>query len=283
MNRLIVCSLLLFGWPALAANGHQGDDPKWCRVCHRSSVFSTKGMGQSVHADLTCQDCHSGYHFNPHEPVEEASGDEVDAVRVYGSKAPAALASCHECHDIGDGPGAVAHGHSRKADAAAMPYCLDCHGDPHVIPVSSTLTKTERRQTTNAACIGCHQDEARMKKVGLSTKAVRTYEHSMHFRKLTLGSLQAPGCADCHGGHEQRDLRTAPVTACKSCHEAAAPAFATLASHRPFTAEGRPVGYFTERFFAWLTFITILFLLGHIALDLLASLRAWLRSGHQEN
>jgi hypothetical protein len=272
------------------------DDPKWCRTCHDEPVFGMEGFGRSVHADLSCQDCHEGYTFNPHEKVEAVDLDEYKVYVERGSRAPVALAACLNCHDeVTETPGYVPHrmggpkaegeepaeGVAEAAIEKGLPYCLDCHGDPHLIPKYELLEPHARRQMHNEHCISCHGNEEKMSARDYATTPVETYEHSMHGRKLALGSDTAPGCPDCHGSHDRMDLHVPTIAAerCSKCHEGVDAKFATLVSHRPVDKAKRPIAFYTQRFFGWLTFLTILFLVTHVLLDLNATIREGMRGG----
>lgn len=293
-TMLVVCQIAVVvavAAPARAAD----DDPKWCRACHGEPVFSKEAFGASAHGDLTCRDCHEGFHFDPHEAVEAPDEDELKPFLPYAKKAPGALAACTGCHDeVTDTPGVVPHAmggaHAEGAaegdgDAAAkgLPYCLDCHGDPHAIPKPKSQSAREKRLAFNERCIACHGNEERMSARDYHTLPVETYETTVHARKLDLGSEKAPGCLDCHGSHKRRDLRDEAVVVetCGKCHEGVTTTFAHLVSHRPVDPTSRPTAFWTQRFFGWLTFLTILFLLLHVALDLNASLREGRKGGKE--
>ena len=126
---------------------------------------------------------------------------------------------------------------------------------------------------SNARCEKCHGDEKRMEGKTYGTEPVRTYPHSVHGRKLDLGSSAVPGCVDCHGGHTLADLKNDGAKLCGKCHEGATADFVTVGDHRPFTREARPVSYFTLKFFGWLTFLTIFALCIHVLLDVGRSLK----------
>ena len=258
----LVLGALLAHPMAVAASGaaDDTDNPKWCRACHDTETHSAARMGASVHAELTCRDCHAGYHFNPHEAVHEDEDSKP-------------IAACLECHsDVTDDNDRVAHG--KGTEGAVTPFCLDCHGDPHGIQPIDSHGPIERRLAMNERCTTCHGSDDRMAAAGLNTHPVHGYEESMHSRKLLLGSERAPGCVDCHGGHEQTELPGGLVAKCKTCHESANAAFASLAGHAPISPSARPVAYYTQKFFAWLTFLTILLLAILVMLDLAASIRA---------
>jgi hypothetical protein len=277
-------------------------DAKWCRLCHAGARYGAEAWEASAHARQTCADCHRGYHFNPHRPVQldlavlgpapplDAAGRLAAPVPVAAAlgAAPAvrdrvALDACGTaCHkELTEKAGPMRHGHGRGEDGedagAREPTCLDCHGEPHSIRAVAKLAVTERRQHVNERCVACHGDAARMGEAGLTTEPVASYEHSIHARKLHLGSARAPGCADCHGSHHTIDLKTLGVATCAECHPGAGESFVKLAAHEPLKPEVSPIGYYTQKFFAWLTFGTILLLCVHVLLDLLATVRAALR------
>ena len=203
-----------------------------------------------------------------------------------------AIAACFECHDdleprlvpgkrFHRAPGAR-RGAVRASIEKLQPYCRDCHGDPHAIVAAETLSPRERRLRMNRRCLGCHSDSARMKRAGIAAPVAVSYEDSMHARMLALGSEAAPGCVDCHGAHALGALDAAAMAArCAVCHEGAGADFATLVSHAPVSQ--RPASYYTQKLFAWLTFVTILLLAGHILLDLGSTVVRGLRGeGGQE-
>ena len=287
IHWILVISLALGSWalsrPAHAATG-DSDDPKWCRTCHPDAQFSAAQFKRSAHKEQTCRDCHQGFQFNPHDPVEEASSDDIDAMKKRGVKNPVAMAACMDCHDApSDVPGVFPHGKKNDGKRAGLPYCLDCHGDPHEIALMKSQTPMERRLAMNKRCVNCHGDPKRMAPFRKSVDIVTAYEHTMHAIQLDLGSPTAPGCADCHRAHPPKDAKqTAALAAgpCIKCHIGADPDFRGLANHKPTTRADRPVSYFTIKFFAWLTFLTILGLSLHVLLDALNVLRRARKGPH---
>ncbi len=249
-------------------------DPRWCRLCHQAARFERSAWSQTAHHEQTCQDCHSGYHFNPHIPVELPPGATSDDEGSTSQKRrEAARTRCGECHAEDLPADGVTHGRSEGEPKGVHPLCHDCHGDPHEIVAAASLAPAERRRLMNGRCATCHGDEERMKEAELTTHSVEGYAHSVHARLLDLGSANTPGCVDCHDSHATRDMKTEGVKTCGECHEYASEAFVGLADHRPYTMEERPVSFFTLKFFAWLTFLTILFLCIHVLLDVMATVR----------
>ena len=271
LSGALLAGLMFLAAPSAEA-ADNANDPKWCRACHNEPVFSADQMGKSVHADLTCRDCHQTFHFNPHEPVKAADESDYEGVLPFKPADPVALAACSECHyEVAEEAGKLPHG--KNPDDPNRPYCLQCHGNPHVIVSAAKMSPIERREAMNARCEKCHGDAELMAKSGLTTEPVESYEESIHSKKLELGSEKAPGCADCHGGHKQTDWKTAGTEACGKCHEGANESFVSLGSHLPVAKDVRPVAYYTQKVFAWLTFITIFLLAFHVLLDLNATIR----------
>ena len=306
---LLAC---LLAAPAQADMPRNPEDPAWCRVCHREAVFLAEPVSPWAHAEVSCRECHQNYQFDPHEAVSDAKGDAAEALQARGVDKPGAMASCFDCHDAvdADSPASLPHGKDKVGLGKGLPFCLDCHGNPHTIRLESELPALERRRAMNRRCATCHANATRMAAgvtgtdspgdrhhppeladgKGLqagghgsrgaadgpaTTGLMSGYQDTVHGRKLRLGSAKAPGCVDCHGGHETwvPSESTGPGP-CKSCHKDAGPTFTSLAIHKPLTLEARPVGYWTLKFFAWLTFLTILALAVHVLLDVMATLRA---------
>lgn len=293
---LAVLSLaaLWFSAPLLAAP-QDADDPKWCRACHQEPELSAKTFRAGAHAKQTCRDCHTGFQFNPHEPVKNASSKQIDALKEIGFNQPVALAACISCHDDStDSVGMMDHAKlkegakaltAKEAKEKGLPYCLDCHGSVHEIALAKDQSPVVRRRAMNERCVKCHGDEKKMKPFDRSALMPKEYEHTMHARKLELGSADAPGCMDCHPSHKKARAKAEKAgSPCAECHKGVAAEFKVLANHKPVDRETRPVSYWTQKFFAWLTFLTILALSLHVLLDLLGVIRrSWSRRGKPEH
>lgn len=254
-------------------------DTRWCRLCHDATHLEPAVWAKTAHNEQVCRDCHEGYHFNPHLPVE--LGPEAGTTNEGATpekRRAAAWTRCQPCHDEDVPVAGVHHGKAAAGDPGA-PTCRDCHGEPHEIQRAEALAPPERRREMNERCAACHASADRLAKTGKKPSElpdpglVPAYEHSVHGRKLDLASARAPGCVDCHGGHDQTDLQKEGAKVCGECHSSATADFVTLGDHRPFSREARPVSYFTLKFFGWLTFLTIFALSLHVLLDVFRSVR----------
>ena len=259
-----------YSWPA--------DDVETCRGCHDQEKLSAAQFGKSVHKDIQCVDCHAG--FTVPDGTENPPG--------HGKSKSEALNSCSNCHADSLGKtDLIVHAGQATSPNSGLPFCLDCHGDPHMLKAMSSQMPTERREAMSERCLVCHDDGGeKVSFPALQVGAVKeirkgriaeTFEHSVHGRKLHLGSDKAPGCADCHGGHVQNNLKTDRIQVCTQCHQGVTTSFGTLVDHEPYTWDKKPVSFVTIKFFALLTFLTIFGLCLHVGLDLFATLRRRLK------
>lgn len=178
------------------------------------AVETLKG---SVHAELDCTDCHS---------KNEGSEDK----RISGDL------QCRGCHDKAEKVyDESAHGRARNAgDPAAR--CQDCHGAHDVYAVDDARSRTSKRRLA-ATCSKCHDSPLFQSALGkVEPNRVRHYYESIHGQLLVKkGTVVAPSCVDCHGGHEvaKRDDPASRVhprnisATCGSCHEGITRKYAT--------------------------------------------------------
>lgn len=299
-----------------------GEANRSCLDCHAAAKPGEPGVspadfGRSVHGELACTDCHSGYEVpGPHElaplPAAEAArvapyrqalrprrgGDGRVAAPPPGgalemqpvSSAPPAWLACEGCHsEAAEAVRASAHGRwLAERRPVAGPTCADCHGDPHAIARSAAPGSPEARARSRR-CEGCHDDPRFTEAAGLKAGVGVSYRDSIHGRLVAVGSQRAPACADCHGAHAVRpkDDPASPVAApnkartCARCHEGASDTFAAAVSHRPLFVSESPVPHFLHVMFSWLTVLVMLFFAFHVLVDLVYELRQRLaRRGH---
>lgn len=288
---LLAVGVLALPQPLWAEAGGVGDQEA-CRVCHAEPQFSQRSLANSAHRKENCRACHMGYQLDAAVLVEEAAGPAVDALAQAGFHQPVALAACVSCHDDATAAAAIFE-HARPApgkpplDAKTareqgLPYCLECHGDAHAIAKYTGGPAVQRRRAMSERCIACHTDDKVMARFGRSAQSVHEYQHTLHARKLELGSTTAPSCIDCHPAHKKaKDKALAAGTVCAACHQGVGRGFEKLANHQPIDAASRPVSYWTIKFFAWLTFLTIFGLGSHVLLDVAGVIRrSWKRRVH---
>lgn len=209
---------LLPGLPARAAAITNSD----CLACHDDAALKRTVAGKtqslqvtendlkkSVHASLSCTDCHGGIKELPHA-------------------AKLAPPQCGTCHDeVSKAYAASIHGVSRSMGASGAATCWDCHGTHRIIPVKQGDSPVFKLNLPGT-CARCHSNpgltsEYRMK----VPEAAAHYMESIHGRALLkLGLIVAPSCNDCHGVHNIRRSvdRDSPInhahvaTTCGKCH-----------------------------------------------------------------
>ncbi len=221
----------------------------------------------SVHAQLGCESCHTGYSF-PHQAV--AAQDLFDYRK-------AAMDMCQKCH-----PNQVAALQSSvHAGLQGMGItCQDCHGS-HAIQPAQTASL---RSTTLALCTSCHQNQALMQKYGLSSSVVTTYLKDFHGRTSLLQAedgqkawINEAVCIDCHGVHtilsidspNSQVVRDNLTATCQKCHQSATPNFPSgwMAHYAP-SASRTPVVFLARTFYWIMIPFTVLGLVIHIGLDI---------------
>lgn len=273
-------SLLLVAQPALAMpNGG-------CMICHGSLGFPDASFQESVHAEVTCAECHRAFADNPHgraeiPPPSREWLQAVVAVESNGSDASAWVA-CADCHEeVVDAMARSAHLRpALENESADGAFCGDCHGAPHEMAATPTNAE-ENLAFVTASCEACHVDEALIERYDLQPDVVFTFEESLHGRAARLGMENAPSCVDCHDAHAVRDGadEDSPVhlanraEVCGTCHDGANENFASVFSHQRITPSTRALEYWVSFFFVSLTLLVILGMLAHIALDAWANFR----------
>ena len=164
----------------------------------------------SVHADLSCTDCHGDIKDLPHS-------------------ARLASVDCSGCHskaaaDFKKSRHVVVHG---KGPSGNTPRCADCHG-AHAIPKSSVSTSPVYFRNLAATCTRCHGSKEGADRSGIPIPgAARMYEKSVHNRAIVEKGLnKSANCVDCHGAHDLKDrldpaspiFRTNIPATCGKCH-----------------------------------------------------------------
>ena len=171
-----------------------------------------ESLKQSVHAKLDCADCHT--------PREGASPEET-----YKG-----VVQCRGCHEKSEAVyDESVHGKSRLAGKDGAARCQDCHGAHNVFPAKDSRSLVNKRRLPNT-CARCHDNPIFADKMGpeADPRAARHYAESIHGAKLLeKGTVVAPSCVDCHGGHDIAAIKDPKskvsaaniVGTCGDCHE----------------------------------------------------------------
>jgi len=164
----------------------------------------------SVHADVSCTDCHADIKDLPH-PARlrrvDCSGCHSEVVATYAKSR----------HVVAADRKPVVNG----------PTCADCHG-AHAVPKRALSSSPVYYRNLAATCTRCHGNTAVMEKrnVGIPG-AARMYDKSVHHRAIVEKGLnKSATCADCHGAHDMKgrsdtsssiNRKNLPAT-CGKCH-----------------------------------------------------------------
>ena len=194
--------------------------PATCDPCHVSEqqLWEQGTHGKAVaKKDLqapTCGHCHRDYH----ETVATTSA----LSSVYRLAISKTCATCHA------DPAVLANHTTLKADAvetylktihgegihrSGIPgsaTCADCHGPHRNLNHLDAASSTSARNTV-PTCGACHVNDA------------TSYTASIHCVQLFAGAPTAPGCADCHPGHETirtntEEFQLDSIKKCGACH-----------------------------------------------------------------
>jgi predicted CXXCH cytochrome family protein len=181
---------------AVAGGRTVAGEKQYCLGCHNHNIsmvmknsetallkVDMKELDTSVHAKLSCFDCHFGFSSTEHPKRNFKS------VREFSL---ASADTCRRCHfDKYSKTLDSIHYSMLSQGNLNAPVCTDCHGS-HAV----THSKTAKIQITHT-CEKCHGD------------IYRIYAKSVHGKALlNNGNGDVPICSDCHSAHSIQDPRT---------------------------------------------------------------------------
>ncbi len=187
------------------------NEEQYCMKCHGRPLSLKLGssgslpltvdidrLRESVHAKLSCSDCHFGFSSEEHPERQ---------FRTARDFALASSESCRRCHfDKYTKTLESIHYTLLRQGRLDAPVCTDCHG-------SHDISRTGKERSASAKrCQRCHQKE------------YRVYAASVHGNALFNEHNQdVPVCADCHTAHDIQDpctmdYRERIPEMCSNCH-----------------------------------------------------------------
>ncbi|MBI2186596.1 MAG: hypothetical protein HYU37_05655 [Acidobacteria bacterium] len=202
--------------PSVSAQQPEPPSNDTCQTCHaepsmtradgRPVVVPPDRFASSIHATLSCVDCHT------------------DLAKTTDFPHPERLApvSCAACHDE-PAAGLARSVHGMLSGAAAL-QCTSCHGPPHEIRPSSDFQSRTHKLQIAETCAQCHS--------GLAGPGARRgpavapmFADSIHAVALERTTV-APTCTDCHRSHDilRKTDAKSPVhppnipATCGTCH-----------------------------------------------------------------
>jgi len=169
----------------------QADENQACLECHDQAISRAVGppgelLKRSVHADLSCDVCHTG--------IDPAAVD-VTADRPHGNLQPV---NCGDCHEEA---AEVYQKHGRLAVGTDpdIPKCWDCHGY-HDVLRSSDPQSHVHPVNLPGQCLRCHTDLNMLARHEvLHAAPLKVYESSVHSKATAeKGIYFSASCNDCH-------------------------------------------------------------------------------------
>jgi hypothetical protein len=190
-----------------------------CLACHANDV-----LAGSVHAALSCTDCHQVTLARTASPAELPHPKKLPP--------PNCTEKCHQenkAQEPGESPVYYpdsVHGQAYlKRGSTDVAKCWDCHGK-HNIRAKDDPASTVNRRNIPLMCSTCHENQAVVVKYHIHAETpYQEYRQSVHGRALFEKGLLtfAAVCTDCHGVHNipgvgQPHLMAKQPATCGKCH-----------------------------------------------------------------
>lgn len=198
------------------------------------SIFvDEKIRKSSVHADLSCTDCH-----------EDLTEEHPDADKP---PKPVNCATCHE--DQAKLYAASIHGFSNQGGPSGAASCTSCHGTHDMLSAANHNSPTYKLNLSKT-CGKCHNNSEITARFEMASDIASHYDDSIHGRGLTeMGLIVAPSCNDCHGTHDIMRSVDAPspvnrvnvAKTCGKCHVGIEEVY-NQSIHGQLLAKGDPRG-----------------------------------------
>ncbi len=262
-------------WPKGTRAAFEGAFRRACATCHPDEHARTlDGVHEALFVTGAasapgCFDCHGSHSVGKAAVSRAAISD-----------------TCSGCHwEVAELYHASVHGKALyERESQDAPVCTDCHrshdiADPRV---------ASWRIRSPELCAGCHTDETKMSRYGLSTDVLRSYVADFHGMSASLSGARtgktvkredlAAVCIDCHGVHDIKKvtdpdspvLRANLAATCRKCHPGASDAFpAAWLSHYTPSWERAPMVKAVNVFYQW---FFIPFMIGGLLLQILLHL-----------
>jgi cytochrome b subunit of formate dehydrogenase/nitrate/TMAO reductase-like tetraheme cytochrome c subunit len=247
------------------------NQPKTCGGCHGGAIL--ENYKKSIHGQMllegkeggpTCSSCHGSHGILP-----------ADIKRSPQFKRQV-LESCGGCHkEVFNVYKESVHGTAfLKGNITESATCADCHSTHEILPPSnpaSTVYPTKIKDE----CAACHADARLIRRFGLPSDVVQTYERSYHGRAIGRGDTQVANCASCHHYHDifaMKDPRSSVnpqnlAKTCGGCHPGAGPNFIAGKIHVTDAYESNPWARFISEMYVWMIVLIIGGMVIHNAFD----------------
>lgn len=255
-----------------------------CLSCHKDGKIPHKnfkgeeelitGYQNSVHYTAlkngnfdapTCYQCH-GAHEMESADNPESKINKKNIAKTCGQS------SCH-VNQLSEYTGSIHEAGVSKGNPDA-PTCNNCHGN-HGILTKNIDNKLEKSRELVNLCSNCHNKVELVERNELPVVG-ETYSESFHGLAVRGGGKEAANCESCHGNHNIRpstdslssvSRKNLPQT-CGKCHPGATEVLFTKKIHLTNLEEDSPWVFWTKRFYLFMIFGLISFMILHNILDL---------------
>lgn len=255
-----------------------------CLSCHKDGKIPHKnfkgeeelitGYENSVHYQAlkkgnfdapTCYQCHGAHEM-------ESADNPASKISKKNIANTCGQSSCH-VNQLADYTGSI-HQVGVSKDNKDAPTCNNCHGN-HGIVTKNLDNKVEKSKELVQLCSNCHSSVELVKRNELPTQVAETYSESFHGLATRGGSKEAANCESCHGNHNIRpsddtlstiNKKNLPQT-CGKCHPGATEVLFTKKIHLTNVEEDSPMVFWVTRFYLFMIFGLISFMVLHNVLD----------------
>ena len=177
--------------------GWDYDSDSGCQSCHGSSnllkqdngiskSFQVAGVEDSVHRDISCQQCHVDYRYD----------DKPAQTKLWNVNAGLACATCHQNSKKPESAAPVAqyeksvHAQKIREGNYNSATCGSCHGGHFIYALDTEAAKAQMHAAAYRICARCHPDQ------------YASYNDYYHGRQYKEGTPDSPACWQCHQAHD---------------------------------------------------------------------------------
>jgi hypothetical protein len=178
-------------------NGWAYDSGNGCQSCHGSSnllkqdngiakSFQVSGVDESVHRDISCQQCHNDYRYD----------DQPSLTKLWTVNAGLSCATCHQNSKKKNDSDPVAlyeksiHAQKIREGNYNSATCGSCHGGHFIYALDTEAAKTKMHASAYRVCARCHPTQ------------YASYNDYYHGTAYKEGAPDAPACWQCHKAHD---------------------------------------------------------------------------------
>jgi ribosomal protein L31 len=206
-----------------------------CYACHGNSTllapvmgvnksFQVTGVTDSVHYQLTCQQCHPDFRYD----------SKPGATKMWTVNAGLECGVCHQNLDDPrlskpvDAYEKSIHAQKIREKTYNSATCASCHGGHFIYSLQTAEGKAKMHGDAYRVCARCHAEQ------------YASFDDYYHGKPYKDGAADAPACWQCHGSHavENHVSKTSMVNAAnlgktcgqEGCHKGSTEQFSNQAA-----------------------------------------------------